>query len=532
MHSHRNEIWRSFFANLIGKIDDELKAIELGEAEESVLRFIADEEKEPHESGRGDNGERKKKTKENPAKLGILRKKLSDSKESLYRAFTNETPGELTVNVGTLLLGLLSLFLSTTGAGVQLGGTWSSVWGWLTGSAKTKWKDPNHPELKSEDIETIFGAFQRKIYLEHVHQLQSIEQFRTTLEEIVALLTNGGRVRLLIAIDDIDRCLPEQALEMLEAIQLFLRMPNTAVVVAVDQQVVQYALDRRYEQSAGVIEKGVAARPRILARDYIEKMFDLVFPIPPASKSGFRGFVDAHVDQKVVPQRSASKAESVGSPGNASTQASDPVEGASANGKEGEGNIETDEMSEQDLRNYIVGLDYDFLRGHLASNPRAWKRFGSRAGLNYDLLCAIYAGDIEFTQWLKSPAGRFVFCKLQLVGYVWPAFYRNIREPKDLVVMETLSIKVRSLVEEEAKDPPADGSTFIGATPAVRLKIIAATAKKEFASMPSDVQHLLVEWRLLELFSDFHGVNGGSFGAQQLQHLEILLSIDAPGKES
>jgi len=58
------------------------------------------------------------------------------------------------------------------------------------------------------------------------------------------------KINLLFFIDDLDRCLPEKAVEMLEAIKLFLEVEGTAFVLALDDEVVERGIAHRYRDYA------------------------------------------------------------------------------------------------------------------------------------------------------------------------------------------------------------------------------------------------------------------------------------------
>ncbi|WP_456410630.1 KAP family P-loop NTPase fold protein [Oceanithermus sp.] len=60
----------------------------------------------------------------------------------------------------------------------------------------------------------------------------------------------GPKINLLFFIDDLDRCLPEKAVEMLEAIKLFLEVEGTAFVLALDDEVVERGIAHRYRDYA------------------------------------------------------------------------------------------------------------------------------------------------------------------------------------------------------------------------------------------------------------------------------------------
>ncbi|WP_372512490.1 KAP family P-loop NTPase fold protein [Mycobacterium yunnanensis] len=104
--------------------------------------------------------------------------------------------------------------------------------------------------------------------------ITDVTQFRKSFAALISEQTSIDAV--VVFVDDLDRCLPETVVDTLEAIRLFLNTPKTAYVLALNQAVVESAIDARYpdlkrEDGAG------------LGRDYLEKMLQLKVAIPPLS---------------------------------------------------------------------------------------------------------------------------------------------------------------------------------------------------------------------------------------------------------
>ncbi|MGB3354356.1 MAG: P-loop NTPase fold protein [Mycobacterium sp.] len=104
--------------------------------------------------------------------------------------------------------------------------------------------------------------------------ITDVTQFRARFAALVEGQPSIDAV--VVFVDDLDRCLPETVVDTLEAIRLFLNTPKTAYVLALNQAVVESAIDARYpdlkrEDGAG------------LGRDYLEKMLQLKVAIPPLS---------------------------------------------------------------------------------------------------------------------------------------------------------------------------------------------------------------------------------------------------------
>lgn len=119
-------------------------------------------------------------------------------------------------------------------------------------------------------------------------------------------------LNLLFLIDDLDRCLPEKAVEMLEAIKLFLEVEGCAFVVAVDDEVVTRGIAHRYRDynvatHAPYDSVAYSLRPErfrefqelrgplpqqpITGTEYLEKIIHLPFRIPPPTASSVREFL-------------------------------------------------------------------------------------------------------------------------------------------------------------------------------------------------------------------------------------------------
>ncbi len=77
---------------------------------------------------------------------------------------------------------------------------------------------------------------------------------------------------LVIFIDDLDRCLPEKIIQVLEAVKLFLDKPGCVFLLGADTRLIGEAV-RRYYRQAG-LDEGAAG-------DYLEKLIQLRFELPP-----------------------------------------------------------------------------------------------------------------------------------------------------------------------------------------------------------------------------------------------------------
>jgi hypothetical protein len=92
--------------------------------------------------------------------------------------------------------------------------------------------------------------------------------------------------RIVVFVDDLDRCLPANALEVLESIKLFFDLPGFIFVVGLDEQVVVRAIRSKFEVQEGQAGSPKAASApsatvdRRLGREYVKKIFQLSYSLP------------------------------------------------------------------------------------------------------------------------------------------------------------------------------------------------------------------------------------------------------------
>jgi hypothetical protein len=126
---------------------------------------------------------------------------------------------------------------------------------------------------------------------------------RKDFDQLSRLLTEAPRDddtlpkidRIVLYIDDLDRCRADRVIEVLEAVHLLLAFPLFAVVVAVDPRWLRQSLLDHYPRLLGAMEKetqraGALGRPAT-PQDYLEKIFQVPFNLQPMEKPAFESLV-------------------------------------------------------------------------------------------------------------------------------------------------------------------------------------------------------------------------------------------------
>lgn len=111
---------------------------------------------------------------------------------------------------------------------------------------------------------------------------EEIEAFRKAFDQ---LLKDAGIEQLVVLIDDLDRCLPDTAIETLEAIRLFVFTARTAFVIAADEAMIEYAVRKHFP------DLPETTGPRDYARNYLEKLIQVPFRIPALGETETRIYV-------------------------------------------------------------------------------------------------------------------------------------------------------------------------------------------------------------------------------------------------
>lgn len=125
-------------------------------------------------------------------------------------------------------------------------------------------------EVGFDSLKGIVEDFQATNHPEKAY----LNDFENTFKNWVATRL-GDDERMVIFIDDLDRCLPQVTLEVLESLKLYLNIPKLVFVVGLDRTVVDAVVTRHYA------DHGVDA---IKAEQYLDKIFQVEVDISPSQQ--------------------------------------------------------------------------------------------------------------------------------------------------------------------------------------------------------------------------------------------------------
>lgn len=147
------------------------------------------------------------------------------------------------------------------------------------------------------------GAEERSRDTQHnLNYLGVVSLVRRDFEQLVTLMKEWKEVgdttearkpidRIVLYIDDLDRCKPDQVVTVLQAVHLLLAMDLFVVVVGVDPRWLLRSLRRRYRRDlgAGAVVAGdrESGFSESTPQNYLEKIFQVPFVLPGMDEIGF-----------------------------------------------------------------------------------------------------------------------------------------------------------------------------------------------------------------------------------------------------
>lgn len=138
-------------------------------------------------------------------------------------------------------------------------------------------------KLQSAEGADFFKSLQ-KDEDEREDKTNAVADFRNDFED---LLKSTKFKKLVVIIDDLDRCTPDRLIDNLEAVKLFLNVPNTAFIIGADPRIVKHAIKHRYRQKGNIGEEDESE----IVKDYLEKLIQIPYNLPKLSDSEVETYI-------------------------------------------------------------------------------------------------------------------------------------------------------------------------------------------------------------------------------------------------
>jgi KAP family P-loop domain len=201
---------------------------------------------------------------------------------------------------------------------------------------------------KIDEVLDLFGEEEQEV------EEPTLQGFR---DEFATLMQELSEIeRVVVLVDDLDRCLPGTVVATLEAVKLFLSVPKMAFVLAADRRTVSLAIATQYEPSPQAAEMG---------RQYLEKIVQIPVRVPALGRAETEAYLallmlERHLDGENALEPYAAHCATRRAAGEGDVLEGLPDEGLSGEAK-----------ADLQLATMLAPVLYERLNG----NPRRLKRF-------------------------------------------------------------------------------------------------------------------------------------------------------------
>lgn len=146
-------------------------------------------------------------------------------------------------------------FIITGGVGVMVEQVVSQV------------KAINGQDLTESQIKQTFESIKDELNMTDLRN--DLKQFQ---KNFAALLNESKIDKLVVFIDELDRCSPDTIIETLEAMRLFVFTGNTVFIIGADERHISYSVERRFSEIKG--------NQINIGKEYLEKLVQYPVRIP------------------------------------------------------------------------------------------------------------------------------------------------------------------------------------------------------------------------------------------------------------
>lgn len=253
-----------------------------------------------------------------------------------------------------------------------------------------------------------------------------VREFRDDFKEMI---DKSEIKKLVVIIDDLDRCTPERIIENLEAIKLFLNVDKTAFIIGADPRIVRHAIEHRYKTDSIENSNDPESRNNRIVSDYLEKLIQIPYNLPKLSDHEVETYMTLLFCKKELEIDFSNV-----------LKAFYEYRETNRYGVFGFGNFEDKISEEQKGRlesslSLVVSLSSIITQG-LNGNPRQIKRFLNTFNLRKRLVDVAKISDVKSDILAKIMVLEYSNTSLFRKIYEWQALQNGI--PNEIIELENL----------------------------------------------------------------------------------------------
>ncbi len=259
---------------------------------------------------------------------------------------------------------------------------------------KTKFSPAKSMDYQQEKEAAIDQEIAKKNKTEMQAAANDYESTYYNLLQILQEAADDLDVKIVVFIDDLDRCLPEKAVQLLEGLKVLLDLKNFVFVMGVAQEVIERGIRVRYRE---LYKTGQSDDLPNIEGQYLDKIIQFPFSLPAADHDALKT------------------------------------------------NILSEHLGK-------LGIDTSFIEmvhEALGNNPRTIKRFINAVSFSLHLAQKKSGMENDFHPGL--------LIKISLIGYLFPALFRQLEDyPSHLVRLEEI-VKQSEEDRDKKRNAPEEG---------------------------------------------------------------------------
>lgn len=124
------------------------------------------------------------------------------------------------------------------------------------------------------------------------YSIKKINNYKQNMSMIVNYLNSVSNSKIVIYVDDLDRCNPADAIDFLENLKVFFDVPRISFVIGVNYDILFFEINKRF--------KNLAKRNKNFTEEYLAKIINIPFFIPMLDQAKIKEYICYNIQDENV----------------------------------------------------------------------------------------------------------------------------------------------------------------------------------------------------------------------------------------
>lgn len=140
--------------------------------------------------------------------------------------------------------------------------------------------------IKADDIREALKEFKKD------SENKKREEVKNFQKDFESILKESNIKRMVVFVDELDRCKPDTVLDIFEAMRLFLFVKGSSFVIGADSRLIDYAIKSRY--------KNIPGNNLDISKEFLEKLIQYPVTIPQLDKNELEKYLTCLLLEKDI----------------------------------------------------------------------------------------------------------------------------------------------------------------------------------------------------------------------------------------